>query len=384
MPGKTVRHGSTKRPRQAPGRGPFADERFAVLHTTHPPQQALTLVSADAGSPVVKLPFSPLFYYAEHNALLGKLMATTGSQAADVMLSVQRGRRGSKLPEQLDILAPIPREFHRWPHARQAGVLKAIGRAFSDASSSTAANPLWWLALNLALLGYVPYAQWDKHWQAVLAAEPELGPRIERIGLDLVWREHLELLSDRLTAMLTGSKRNPFLRVLTPSAVRQLLSLQAEGVASRIVEMVAQKYSLAVKPTLLGISLPLAGELEPVKPSNADGALAEEILERFETGSGTDRKALARRYPAKQHLLRQLFEAGMLVESPDGYIFSGRALHQHLDQLRKAGFDFACIGVREIKTTLKLPRRQAEALRTYLHSIFSDDAESFGPVGDTR
>jgi hypothetical protein len=359
-------------------------ESFAVLQTTHPPQRPIALVSADETSPAVKLPFSPLLYYTEHNALLGKLTAPAGSKVVVVTLSVQRGRRGSKPPEQLDILAPIPGEFRRWPRARQAGVLKAVGRAFADASNSTAASPLWWLALNLALAGYVPCARWRKQWQASLPAEPGLGPRIEHIGQFLVWREHLKLLSDKLIAVLTGSKCNPFLRVLTPSAVRQLLPLQSEGVATRIVEIVAQRYSLAVTPTDFGINLPLAGELAPALPSHVDEALAEEIIGLFETGSGLVRKALARRYPAKQHLLRQLFEAEMLVESPDGYIFSGRALRQHLDQLLAAGSDLACIGVGDIKRILKLPRRQAEALRTYLRSTFSDDAESCGPVGDAQ
>jgi hypothetical protein len=297
---------------------------------------------------------------------------------------VQRGRRGSKPAEQLDILAPIPREFRRWPHARQAGVLKAVGRAFTDASNSSAASPQWWLALNLALAGYVPRAQWDKHWQAVSAAQPELGPRIEHIGQRLVWREHLERLRDELSAVLTGSKRNPFLHALTPPVVRQLLSPQPGGIASRIIEMVAQRYSLAVKPTEYGISLPLAGELAPTAPPPTDATLAEEILLLFESGSGLNREALARRYPAKQHVLRQLFEAEMLVESPDGYIFSGRALHQHVGQLQEAGSDFACIGVREIKDILKLPRRQAEALRTYLRFVFSDDADSCGLVGKAQ
>jgi len=342
-----------------------------VLLTDHPPQHALDLVPAQSG----KLAFEPLHYLEAPGALIG-LVAVDSVPAQPVALPVQRGRRGSKPPEDLLLLGPAPKNIGSWPRPQLAGVLKAAGRALADATESAPATlPHWWLACQLALRGTIRRAEWKALWRGLGVERPEYGERIERVGPLLAWREYLDQLVAGLGRRLSGGKRNPLITELDGELAANLFNLRQPELAARVLELAAERFELPLADTGAGPVVTLAGELAPPPLSDNDARALKSVLALYTPEEGQPKSGLAARFPAQQHVIHWLFEAGRLVEVADGFVFTRDELDGYLAELATWGTPPGEIGVGDLRRKLGLKRRRAEALRAYLTARYGDRPE---------
>jgi len=353
------------------GRRNGRTQLLAVLKTDHPPQHALDLVPA-TGS---KLAFEPLHYLEEPTALIG-LAAADPAPAQLGTLAVQRGRRGNKPPEELLLLGPAPKHIGSWPRPQLAGVLKAVGRALADAAQNASPTlPHWWLACQLALRGTIRRAEWKALWRGLGSERPEYGERIERIGPLLAWREYLDQLVAELGRRLSGPKRNPLITELNVELAGRLFNLEQPELATRVLELAAEKHELPLAGTEAGPVVTLAGELAPPPLSDNDARALKSVLALYTPEEGQPKSGLAARFPAQQHVIHWLFEAGRLVEVADGFVFTRDELDGYLAELATWGTPPGEIGVGDLRRKLGLKRRRAEALRAYLTARYGDRPE---------
>jgi hypothetical protein len=91
----------------------------------------------------------------------------------------------------------------------------------------------------------------------------------------------------------------------------------------------------------------------------------EEVLGIFERGEGMPLDKLMARLPAKRVVIKQLIDAGHLIESDEGFVFTERQVGDWLTKL-KLRPDAPIPGVGDIKKLLGLPRKDAEQLRALL------------------
>ncbi|MBN2082824.1 hypothetical protein JW859_11555 [bacterium] len=372
--GERNHHQGPPRHRHA-GRRNERTQLLAVLLTDHPPQHALDLVPVAAAAAGHKLGFEPLHYLAEHQALLG-LAAAEPAPSSPTRLPVQRGRRGSKPPEDLLLLGPAPRKIGSWPRPQLAGVLKAVGRALADAAGSAPpALPHWWLACQLALRGTIRRAEWKALWRSLGPDRPEYGARIERVGPLLAWREYLDQLVAEVGRRLSGAKRNPLLTELNVELAASLFNLQQSELAARVLQLAAEKYELSCADTEAGPVVTLAGALAPPPLSANDQRALAAMLALYGGEEGQPKSGLAERFPAQQHVIHWLFEAGRLVETQDGFVFTRVELDGYLTELATWGLPPGEIGVGDLRRRLGLKRRRAEALRGYLAARYGDAPE---------
>lgn len=311
-------------------------------------------------------------------ACLGLLTSDSGQlPAVPAELDVQRGRRGRKPPERLLVIGPPEVSSTELGRVRFTGMLKATARATRDAAPEPGLAH-WWLGLALAQSGYLERARWKQTWRGLGLSRPELGSRIERVGPWLVWAEHLERRLRELVKAITTGPPNPLRSELDVEVAMRLLKIPVRAVAGRLLEALATEHALrltriAGEPVVL-----LSGQLAPPPLAAPDAELVGAILASYAAGSGAGRPALAAQHPGRQHLVRWLFDAGLLVEAPDGYVFTRDQLRQHLATLSAPGGDWASASIRELKDRLGLKRRVAEALHAWLSATYVADPSSGG------
>jgi len=353
-------------PKPAPG-----PAHLAVLLTDHPPAASVRLVATeDSGSLLgdSKAWFRPLIGYEGLQSLLGEVilpMEIDGIVAS--AHSVQRGRRGSKPPERFFILGRSSAEFAEGAQVKVRGLLKAIERAIRAIAGTTDTTAeQWWLAVELARRGHlrrgrIASAAGEDFLDAALNYEC-LG----QAGNLVVWDEYTGRCADNLTKQLTTGKRNPLLTKLSPGIAKELLDLANLSLAEHVVKTLASRHGLETADGLFGQCAVLSGELAPPPLAEADQRVRDAVLTALEEGKVSGRHDLLKLDRSRPHVQAWMFSAGILIEAPDGYLFTDGQLCGWLAELAAAGIEPGQASVREIKDVLGLKRKPAEALRAWL------------------
>jgi len=354
-----------------------------VLYTERPPQRPTVLrdtsAPSSAASETRQFRFSAGCSIEQPPVCLGTLTCE-GKQPPETPgeAAVQRGRGGQQQAERLLIVAPLDGETAEMPHVRLTGLLKAATRAALEAAGGQPGLIHWWLGCRLAQRGYLTRAHWKETWRRLGLQRPELGERIERVGPYLAWQEYLERRQAELLKALTRGKRNPLRTQLSTQDVVRLLNLPAPEIAARVLETFASAQHLSVERSAGELTVRLEGDLAPPPLSAEDAALVAQITGSYAAEAGTARAALAKLDPARQHVIHWLFDAGLLVEGPDGYVFTRGQLTDYRRRLGREGAELANVSIRELKDLLGLKRRAAEALFAYLHATYGGDSASGG------
>ena len=351
---------------------------FAVLETRNPPaDECLILVQDSDAEPSSKFEFRSLAVFDELEAVLGILCPRSHSSALrHSSMKVKRGRLGNKNAEHLLILNRIPVGFLDNPGPVLKGMLKSIERALSQISYSGRAHNLhWWLALELAMKGWVRRASVDN-----LAAELELSVPQFKDGIIAsdglyVWKEYLERTLDQLEASIQSPKnQNPLADHLVAENISNLLGIRDNGVIGVLIHEFARRHGCIVSDDVVQSSCRLPDSLVPELPES-DRLIAEEILNLYDSGEGVSRFALEQKYPSNLNIVARLFLSGKLVASPEGFIFTRTQLLDYRNKLLESGEDLSMLSIRTIKDQTGLGRKAAEALQSLFSELFRDGYE---------
>ncbi|MCB1220078.1 MAG: hypothetical protein H7A35_12875 [Planctomycetales bacterium] len=364
----------TRRSIKAHSRG-HQPHMFAVLETDHAPvDESVLLVQDSETEPSNKFEFRSLVEFEERKAVLGTIAPRAQSSALrHSSIQVKRGRLGNKAAETLLILNRLPVGLLENPGPVLKGMLKSVGRALDQINCNGRPHNLhWWLAIELAMKGWVRRQSVES-----LAAEldcnvPTFGPGIIPADGLYIWTEYLDRTIDQLEQQLESPKnRNPFNDRLVATTIANLLGIRDPGICAVLIGSFAQRHNCEVLPDVqvLSCNLPtrFVSELD-----DEDRAIGDEIVALFENGEGVSRHSLEQKYPSSMHVIANLFLCGKLVASPEGFIFTREQLIRYRDILLAAGEDLSRPSVRVIKDECGLGRRAAESLQGLFADLFRD------------
>lgn len=344
---------------------------FAALYTTHPPAEVVKLVGENAAGEKVEFRLELLQYAEVQRVLLGIVSCEAGfALPPNARLGVKRGRVGAKPPETLQLLGPVTQDVENWPRARWAGFAKGAVRALHEmAGVSEELSPLLpWLAVQLALHGYVHRKEAAKAAQTLGAVTLAAKGPVLQVGDLLVWRDFLARQCDELDGRLRElQRRNPFISGATREQVQRWLKLDHPELAGRILREFCERAGLRVGRSLLGPVVRLGKLHDSVPPR--DYAVAQAILQSIHLDQISHKHELQASHPSQLHIAAWLVDAGMIVDCA-GYLFTRDDLLEALDKLREMKTNVASAGVRDIKDVLGYPRRKAEALRAFIVQHF--------------
>jgi hypothetical protein len=231
------------------------------------------------------------------------------------------------------------------PKVKREGSLKAALRIAEQLSQ----NPRtldWWLAIRFAIYGWCELSELRRQSRATHENDPGSSLIVTREGL-LIWQPSVERAAVQLRQRIEREMRsNPYASEFSAEQVMKWLSLDSRIFAEAVLEE-------AIK------------HVAAPAPSDISGSMAEDILALYERGEGLPLNKLKERMPQHRVVIQQLAEAGQLVESSDGFVFTQRQLSQWLEALGVSG-KTGIPGVGQIKQTLGLPRTAAEQLRQVL------------------
>jgi hypothetical protein len=199
----------------------------------------------------------------------------------------------------------------------------------------------------------------------------------------LVWDEFIERATEELQrAILSLAASNPFIDRLSSRQARRWLGNTNARVAELVMRRLGASCGLQTVESPLGPSLELP-ETWRGKPLAADAAVWHEIHARMQRGEGAGRRGLHELYPGQIHVIEQMFVAELLLEAPDGYVFTRSELEDHLRKLAADRGDASEVGLKEIKTLLGLQRRPAEGLRSFVTGslVSGQEKEQSGQSG---
>lgn len=253
-------------------------------------------------------------------------------------------------------------ELRNLPKVKREGMTKAAAEAAREMTKSTPEPIHWWLAVRFALQGYVPRSEYVKATLA-LSSSFESLPNVDQRNDVLIWRPSMKRLADALVERIGKErKRNPFLDRAGLRQVMKWLDLDRPILAAIAMRQVAERFDCAVLETFAGtaLRLPPNDEIPPAKRE-----ACEEVLRIFESGEGLPLEKLVDRWPKHRVVINQLIEAGQLIQSADGFIFTERQVNDWVTRL-KLRPDAPIPGVGDFKKLLGLPRKDAEQLRALL------------------
>jgi hypothetical protein len=298
---------------------------------------------------------------ARHDAdacCIGLLHNSSGYRLRAPIIEVVPERGDSRAPAQLTIAGKLPRRIVSLPGPVLKGFAKSVVQASTDLGS--AANPpdRWKAALTLALDGELPVSP-----QGTTPGGRNAVAFSKQDGR-LVWQPFVARLAGELTGLAGKlAERNPFADGLTQSAAARLLDTGNRRMAGLALERAAAdngwEQTWRLGETLYQLRGPSAAG-----PDADDEAAAQKIYEAVEQGEG-GLAQLRTKFRARPHVLPWLLEAGRLVCSADGFLFTQNELSSYWREL-ELGDQAEVPGVGEIKERLGLKRRKAEGLRRLL------------------
>jgi hypothetical protein len=249
----------------------------------------------------------------------------------------------------------------KMPAVKRDGILKATAAAASELARPP--EPIhWWLALNFVLHGCIPRAEYVRATLALHATFATLNGVDQRSDV-LIWKPYTERKGAELIERLARErKRNPFLASVRLRQVMAWIELDRPLLAGIVMRRVAERFDSAVLDSFNGTVLRLPpGEDIPAPKRKA----AEEVLQLFESGAGLPLEKLLERWPKHRVVINQLLEAGQLIQSAEGFVFTERQIVDWLNKL-KLRADAPIPGTGDLKKLLGLPRKDAEQLRALL------------------
>ena len=172
----------------------------------------------------------------------------------------------------------------------------------------------------------------------------------------------------QLTEQLSHSKKsNPLLEQVDLPLVMDWLKIKRAEIALVVLKAFAASIDHEIAPAPAQ-HVVLAGSGYPKRvATDEEQEIAAKMLAVFNDGEGSNRPALAKAFPAHQHIISWLFDARKLQTSPDGYVFTSEELDRFTNSLGHA-FGAPAPSVRDIKDKLELGRKKAEQLRSLLVS----------------
>lgn len=346
---------------------------FAVLETDHPPvDEVIILVQDSDAEPSNKFEFRSLATFEDRNAVLGIIIPKTQSSAMrHSRIQVKRGRLGSKPSETLLVLNRLPVQFNDAPGPVLRGILKSVGRALEAVQHEGRAQNLhWWLAIELAMKGYIRRTSVESVAEELGCRMPSFNGAVKSADGLFIWQEYLDRTVDQLEDALTAEKNaNPFRDSLQSCTICNLLDIRDQGLCSVIIDDFANRHGCPLRADVQAVSCELPDEFR-TEASDEDRAVAESILASFAAGEGSSRHVLEKEYPSHRHVIARLFDSGKLVASPEGYVFTRKQLMDYRDMLIAAGEDLSRLSVRVVKDTTGLNRKGAESLQTLFAEMF--------------
>lgn len=312
--------------------------------------------------------FRPYRAAEDVGVAIGECEAEPGGVAlARAVMEVHRGRVGGKAPERLVVMEKLTSEMLSWPAVRWQGKLKAAEAMLREWDWHPGSITLLWLALQLALHDSAAKTELKAAADAYGDNAYGIPARVVRAGAWLAWGPQLDALAEKLSALLTQRRTaNPLRDELDVKATARLLALGKPALAEEVLQHFAKVNKLGAQrdhPT--GLRVLLGNRYCPVLQP-ADAAVVRKIERLYQAGEGLPLMALRGEFPSHLHVIQWMLDAGRLVANAQGYIFTRQQLRQYLSKLPAARVADGTVGVREIKDTLGLKRRAAEALRAYL------------------
>jgi hypothetical protein len=312
--------------------------------------------------------FRPYFVSETTGVAIGECEASPSVvSAARAVLEVHRGRVGGKAPERLVMLERLTPEMLRWPAVRWQGKLKAAEAMLREWNWQSGSYALLWLALKLALHEAALKTELKAAADAFGEKTYGLPAHVVRSGAWLAWGPQLDAAAEKLPAVLLQRRTaNPLRDELDLKTAARLLALQQPELADEVLRRFSKLGKLSTKHDRTGGLRLLLGERYCPALRPDDAAVVRKIEALYEAGEGLPVALLRAQFPSHQHVIQWMLDAGRLVATAEGYIFTRQQLRLYLSKLPTSRVESGMVGVREIKDTLGLPRRAAEALRAYL------------------
>lgn len=285
-------------------------------------------------------------------------------------------RRKAK-PATLLVCNPVSREMSGWPQVKRTGYFKSCLAILASVAQGKPGLHHGWLAQMLAQRGFVTTQSWRDVSERCCGRPVAVPPGLHKAGKLLIWQPALESYIKRLDEERTRhQQRNPFIDELQRTHVMHWLGISFPNYAAEVLRQYAAAHGTRRRLFPGGAAVPLGAVLAPPKAPEADRRTASAVLAQFEEGAGCTLSQLERSSGGKQHILAKLLEAGQLVKSPDGYVFTRHQLRSYLQVLKLNNLHKETPSVRQLKDTLGLKRRPAEALRALLTELLPSQAEA--------
>jgi hypothetical protein len=260
------------------------------------------------------------------------------------------------------VLLEVPPDFNARPAFQQRGMAKAaagLRRLLSGGPSPL----LWWLSLKLTVGSGARLPELRTTVPQIDAVISASGSALVMVGGALLSSAQLERLRETLESEVSArSARNPLLEVVDTVHVMQWLGLGSSTLAVELLTRLGAARNSALEDSPLGPAL----RIVPVKTTSE---VVAGILAQY-GDEGPSRAVLSRSLPSSLHLVDQLFDAHVLVESPDAYVFTMPQLSEYMQTVWPPASS-VLPGVKELKERLGLKRRKAEQLRTLLAQLHS-------------
>jgi len=301
------------------------------------------------------------------------------------VIEVHRGRVGGKAAERLLVLEKMTAEMLRWPAVRWQGKLKAAEGMLREWNWHPESFALLWFALQLALHDTLAKAELKHAAETFGEKAYGIPAHVVRAGAYLAWGPQLDVMAQALPAQLAQRKTaNPLRDELDAKTAARLLGLNQPALADEALERFGKLHKLPIKHDKPGgLRVMLDARFRPALQPG-DAAVVAKVEELYQSGEGLPVALLRAKFPSHQHVIHWMLDAGRLVATAEGYIFTRRQLRQYLSKLPASRVQAGTIGVRDIKDILGLQRRAAEALRAYLVAEYSTASEDITSAQRSR
>ena len=312
--------------------------------------------------------FVPGCYVSELKLNLGTIELDAAAQDLTLsMLSDIRLAGEHEAAYSLRVLADVPEDYTHWPAPKRRGFYKAFARALVQVRTKPPLFHREWMAQQFAVAGFASLQAYEK--LLVLSKETALPwpSTVARVAAGWIWKDAAALWVEKLRKEIKRrQQRNHFLDEVHAVQAMEWLGLGHPSLAEYVLKVFASQVHKRPKAYLDSLVVKLAGELLPSPPHPAEAAIAKRILVSYQAGDGCSLAGLGKAYPSHRHVIAALVESRHLISGPDDYVFTRSQLKYYSETLAGRTGLVAVPSVRQIKDTLQLERRPAEALRAYL------------------
>jgi hypothetical protein len=173
-------------------------------------------------------------------------------------------------------------------------------------------------------------------------------------------------------------KRNPLIDRIYVSDISEIKSSPVPGMALYLLDMLAASAKVQIVDTRLpgGAYIELPQEMFPRNTESDFYMLAKKIYAGFESEKGGSREVLRRRHNSDLNVVAALFDAGWLIESPDGFVFTRERLENYLSRLNQENENIGSFSIKDIKNLLGIKSKEAEGLHNIVQRSENNHADN--------